>query len=151
MGLFYLEDLSVGQRFTSGDYRVDADQIKAFAEQFTNPYSATKAYVLSFSLSLNQELTGSGVRVQVVLPGATRTEIWERAGRDISTIPAEMLMGVDEMVDAALAGFDAGELVTLPALPDIADWEAFTAARLKLAPNLSRNQAAPRYKAPVFV
>ncbi len=120
-------------------------------EQFTNPYSATKAYVLSFSLSLNQELTGSGVRVQVVLPGATRTEIWERAGRDISTIPAEMLMGVDEMVDAALAGFDAGELVTLPALPDIADWEAFTAARLKLAPNLSRNQAAPRYKAPVFV
>ena len=34
MGLFYLEDLSVGQRFTSGDYRVDADQIKAFAEQF---------------------------------------------------------------------------------------------------------------------
>ena len=120
-------------------------------EQFTNPYSATKAYVLSFSLSLNQELTGSGVRVQAVLPGATRTEIWERAGRDISTIPAEMLMGVDEMVDAALAGFDTGELVTLPALPDVADWEAFTAARLKLAPNLSRDKAAPRYRTPILV
>ena len=120
-------------------------------EQFTNPYSATKAYVLSFSLSLNQELAGSGVRVHAVLPGATRTEIWERAGRDIATIPAEMLMGVDEMVDAALAGFDAGELVTLPALPEVADWEAFTAARLKLAPNLSRSQAAARYKAPALV
>lgn len=120
-------------------------------EQFTNPYSATKAYVLSFSLSLNQELEGSGVQVQAVLPGATRTEIWQRAGRDISTIPTEMLMDADEMVDAALAGFDAGELVTLPALPDVADWEAFTAARLKLAPNLSRDRAAARYKLPVAV
>ena len=52
-------------------------------EQFTNPYSATKAYVLSFSQSLNQELAGSGVRVQAVLPGATRTEIWERSGMSI--------------------------------------------------------------------
>jgi acyl dehydratase len=34
MNRFHLEDLSVGQRFTSGTFRVDADQIKAFAEQF---------------------------------------------------------------------------------------------------------------------
>jgi short-subunit dehydrogenase len=115
-------------------------------EQFTNPYSATKAYVLSFSQSLNQELSGSGVRVQAVLPGATRTEIWERAGRDIATIPAEMLMDVGEMVEAALAGLDQGELVTLPALPDPNDWAAFTAARLKLAPNLSRDRSAERYR-----
>ncbi len=120
-------------------------------EQFTNPYSATKAYVLSFSQSLNQELAGSGVRVQAVLPGATRTEIWERSGRAIETLPAEILMGVDELVDAALAGFDAGEPVTIAALPDMADWEAFTAARLKMAPNLSRNRAAPRYNVPVAV
>jgi len=115
-------------------------------EQFTNPYSATKAYVLSFTQSLNQELKDKGVRVQAVLPGATRTEIWERAGRDISTIPAEMLMGVDDMVDAALAGLDQGELVTLPSVPDAQDWADFTAARLKLAPNLSRNQSAARYR-----
>jgi len=118
-------------------------------EQFTNPYSATKAYVLSFTQSLNQELAGTGVRVQAVLPGATRTEIWERSGRAIETLPAEILMDVDELVDAALAGFDAGELVTLPALPDAAEFEAFTAARLKMAPNLSRNAAAARYKTPV--
>ena len=115
-------------------------------EQFTNPYSATKAYVLSFSQSLNQELAGSGVRVQAVLPGATRTEIWERAGRDISAIPAEILMDVDDMVDAALAGLDQGELVTLPSLPDAADWQAFTAARLKLGPNLSRDRSAARFR-----
>ena len=50
------------------------------------------------------------------------------------------------MVDAALAGFDRGELVTIPSLPDPADWAAFQAARLALAPNLSRNHAAERYR-----
>lgn len=120
-------------------------------EQFTNPYSATKAYVLNFTQSLAQELKGTGVRAQAVLPGATRTEIWERSGRDISTIPAEMLMGVDDLVDAALAGLDQGELVTLPSLPDVADWNAFTAARLKLAPNLSRDRSADRYRQPATV
>jgi hypothetical protein len=57
-----------------------------------------------------------------------------------------MLMGVDEMVDAALVGLDQGELVTLPSLPDPADWEAFTAARLKLGPNLSRDRSAARFR-----
>jgi hypothetical protein len=56
------------------------------------------------------------------------------------------VMEVDEMVDAAIAGFEQGELVTIPALPNAADWQALEAARLHLAPNLSRNSAAARYK-----
>ena len=66
---------------------------------------------------------------------------------DVNSLPAEMLMEVDEMVDAALAGLDMGELVTIPSLPDIADWDSFSAARMRLGPNLSRNTAAARYKA----
>ena len=58
-------------------------------------------------------------------------------------------MEVDEMVDAALAGLDQGELVTIPSLPDPAEFDALTAARLKLGPNLSRNRAADRYRATV--
>jgi uncharacterized protein len=50
------------------------------------------------------------------------------------------------MVDAALAGFDQGEIVTIPALPDVADWEAFEAARLNLIPKLSLSSAAERYR-----
>jgi hypothetical protein len=84
--------------------------------------------------------------VQAVLPGATRTEIWARAGIDIDQLPAEILMDAGEMVDAALAGLDRGEAVTIPALPDLAEWEHFTAARLAMGPNLSRSQAAPRYR-----
>jgi short-subunit dehydrogenase len=115
-------------------------------EMFPGVYPATKAFVLTLTQGLHTELGASGVRLQAVLPGATRTEIWERSGKDVNALPPEMVMEVDEMVDAALAGFDAGELVTIPALPDIADWQALEAARQKLGPNLSRNSAAERYK-----
>jgi uncharacterized protein len=109
-------------------------------------YSGSKAYVLNFTLSLKQELAGTNVKLQVVMPGATRTEIWERAKMDITKIPASMIMEVDEMVDAALAGFDQGEFATMPSLPDPADWDAFNKARLNLGPNLSHDKAAARYK-----
>ena len=49
------------------------------------------------------------------------------------------------MVDAALAGLDQGEFVTIPALPEIADLDDYEAARQKLMPNLSRSLPAARY------
>jgi uncharacterized protein len=109
-------------------------------------YCASKAYVLNLSLTLNTELSEAGVRVQAVLPGATRTEIWERAGIDVNKYPPEMIMDVGPMVDASLAGLDLGELVTIPPLPDAKDWEDLNAARLALRPNLSRSEPASRYK-----
>jgi uncharacterized protein len=115
-------------------------------ERFNATYCGSKAYVLNLSLTLNTELAESGVRIQAVLPGATKTEIWERAGIDPSGLPPEMVMDVEPMVDAALAGLDLGELVTIPSLPDVADWEKYNAARLALGPNLSRNTPAARYK-----
>lgn len=117
-------------------------------EQFEPIYLATKAYVLALSQAIQRELAPAGVRVQAVLPGATRTEIWERSGRKLEELPQEILMNVDDMVDAALAGLDMGETVTIPSLPDPADWQAFTQARLKLAPNLSRSRPADRYGVP---
>ena len=114
-------------------------------ETFNGVYSGTKAFVLNLTQSMHQELAAAGVQMQVVLPGATRTEIWSRAGTDISKFPPSMLMEVDEMVDAALVGFDRHELVTIPSLPDETDWHRFHAARLALAPNLSRDRAAARY------
>jgi short-subunit dehydrogenase len=116
-------------------------------ERFPGNYAATKAYVLALTQSLHAELGTSGVTFQAVLPGATRTEIWERTGMKADDLPPEMLMEVDEMVDAALAGLDLGELVTIVSLPDIADYNAYEASRQHLGPNLSRNHAADRYKA----
>lgn len=110
---------------------------------FTAVYPASKAYVLAFTEALQVELGTKGVRIQAVLPGITRTPIWDEA--QLANIPADMVMDVDDMVDAALVGFDAGEVVTIPALPDMADYDAYIAARAALRPNLSRARPAPRY------
>jgi short-subunit dehydrogenase len=115
-------------------------------ELFNGVYSGTKAYLLNLSLSLHKELGPKGVRVQAVLPGATRTEIWEKAGVDANHFPPGFVMEVDVMVDAALAGLDLGELVTIPPLPNMADFETFNNARLALGPNLSKDRAADRYQ-----
>jgi len=123
-----------------------ASVVALFPERFNATYSASKAYVLSLTQSLNTELEGTGVKVQAVLPGVTRTEIWDRSGFDASGIPAEMVMEAGEMVDAALSGLDQGELVTIPSLPDAGEWQAFVAARHVMAPNLSHSSAASRYK-----
>jgi uncharacterized protein len=112
-------------------------------------YAATKSYLLTYTQSLLKEVGDRGVRVQVVLPGVVRTDIWERSGSDINAIPAHMVMEVDELVDAALAGYDLGETVTIPSLPDVEDWNRYNTARLLLAPDLSRDVAADRYKSDI--
>ena len=116
--------------------------------EFKSPvYGATKAFVTYLTQGLREEFGASKVVLQAVLPGATRTEIWERAGKDVNELDPNSVMDVDDLVDAALSGLDQGELVTIPSLPDAADWNAFNAARLNLAPNLSRRYPADRFKA----
>jgi short-subunit dehydrogenase len=108
-------------------------------------YGATKAFVLFLSQGLHLELSPKGVYVQAVLPSATRTQIWERSGRDVNTLPAAMETG--ELVDAALVGFDRRETVTIPPLPDAGQWSALEAARQAMLPNFMQAHAADRYRA----
>jgi len=114
-------------------------------EALNGVYGGSKAFVLAFSLSLNHELGSKGVRVQAVLPGATATDLWDKAGRPLHELPAAIVMSVDDMVDAALAGLDQGEVVTIPALRDKADWDKFEAARRAMFGKLSSAVPAPRY------
>jgi short-subunit dehydrogenase len=86
------------------------------ARQAQRQLPRTKGHLLKLSLRLQQEVAGKGVRVQVVLPGATRTAIWEKAGTDIASLPPNIVMDVDDMVDAALVRLDRGEGVTVPSL-----------------------------------
>jgi len=116
-------------------------------ELLNGVYGGTKAFVIAFSRSLHKEFAEKNIRVQVVLPGATATDFWDTAGTPLQQVPQEMVMNADEMVDAALAGFDQGEFITIPSLPDLADWEAYEAARQKLIPNLSLGSPAARYRA----
>jgi short-subunit dehydrogenase len=108
-------------------------------------YGATKAFVLFLSQGLSLELSPKGVYVQAVLPAATRTEIWERAGIDINTLPE--VMDVNELVDAALVGFDRRETVTIPPLHVATRWDTLEASRQALLADIRQAQAAERYRA----
>jgi short-subunit dehydrogenase len=115
-------------------------------EALDGVYSGSKAFILNLSLSLAEKVRGSGVHVQAVLPGATRTEIWERSGKDVDALLPGKVMDVDDLVDAALVGLDKGETVTIPPLADETQWTAYNNARLALGPNLSSKDVAPRYR-----
>src|SRR5262249_49068798 len=114
-------------------------------ELLNGVYGGTKAFVLAFSQSLQHELTNTGVKVQVVLPGATATNFWNVAGTPVDHLPQGIVMSTEDMVDAALAGFDQGEFVTIPALQDAGQWESYEAMRQALMPNLSLAEPAARY------
>lgn len=117
-------------------------------EMFDGTYSATKAFVLNLSQGLAKEVADKGIRVQAVLPGATRTEIWARSGKDVDSFPPDWVMEAGDLVDAALVGFDRGETVTIPPLADEGQWQAMQEARLAMASTLSRREVAPRYCQP---
>jgi len=114
-------------------------------ETLNGVYGGSKAYVLAFSQSLQHELAGKGVRVQAVLPGATATEFWDIAGLPVHKLPAAIVMTAENMVDAALAGLDLGEIVTIPALPEQAEWDTYEAARRAMSGRLSSITPAARY------
>lgn len=122
-----------------------ASAVALAPDMLNGAYNGSKAYVLNFTQSMQNELAGKGVQVQAVLPGAVGTEFWARGGLPVEHLPKDIVMSVDAAVDAALAGLDQGELVTIPSLPDIENWHAFVAARKLLRPNLSRAQPAARY------
>ena len=125
---------------------INIASVVALAPDLLNgTYSGTKAYVVNFTQALKNEVESAGVIVQAVLPGATATPFWEKAGRPVEDLPSEIVMTAEDMVDASLAGLDQHELITIPSLPDIADWETYEAARKALGPNLSRQKPAARY------
>ena len=107
-------------------------------------YGATKAFVLFLSQGLSLELSPQGVYVQAVLPAATRTEIWDRAGIDINTL--NEIMEVGDLVDAALVGFDRREPVTIPPLQEAERWDVLQTARQGLLSQLKQSVVAQRYQ-----
>jgi uncharacterized protein len=125
---------------------INIASIVAIAPELLNGvYGGTKAFVLAFHQSLARELAGKGIRVQTVLPGATATEFWDIAGKPVHQLPAHIVMSSSDLVDAALAGLDLGEEVTIPSLADKTEWDRYEAARLAMSSKLSSAIAAPRY------
>jgi short-subunit dehydrogenase len=108
-------------------------------------YSGTKAYVLSFSRGLQAELAQTNVKVQIVLPAATATEIWDSAGLPLSSLDVNKVMSAENLVDSALAGYAKGEIITWPSVGDEKLWEKFDAARAELFDASQTGKPAARY------
>jgi short-subunit dehydrogenase len=115
-------------------------------ETLNGVYGGSKAFVVAFSQNLRHELAGTGVRVQVVLPGATATEFWAIAGRPVEQLPSAIVMRSEDLVDAALAGLDRGEFATIPSLQDGKLFDAYEAARQAMIGKLSNATPASRYR-----
>ncbi len=71
-------------------------------------YGATKAFLLHWSLALNEELRGSGLRALAVCPGPTATNFGQRAGMRIGSVPDSLSMTCDAVVGAAFRALAAG-------------------------------------------
>ncbi|SDP14898.1 SDR family oxidoreductase [Phyllobacterium sp. OV277] len=111
----------------------------------SSAYSGTKGYVLNFTRGLQDEVAGTGVRVQLVLPAATATDIWDLSGVPLTQLEPGTVMDAEECVDAALAGLDQGELITMPSLEDVQVLKDYEEARLKLMAASRTSKSASRY------
>jgi short-subunit dehydrogenase len=121
-----------------------ASVLALHALPISSVYSGTKAYVLNFSRGLQQELAETGVKVQVVLPAATATELWDISGVPLAALTEGTVMTTEHLVDASLAGFDQGESVTMPSVADAGLWDRYDAARIELFGSTQTSKPAPR-------
>jgi hypothetical protein len=86
-----------------------------------------------------------GAAWSALLPGTTATDFWDIAGVPVHRLPAAIVRTADDVVDAALAGLDQGEVVTIRSLADKADWDRYEATRRATSGKLSSVVPAPRY------
>ncbi|GHA20716.1 SDR family oxidoreductase [Arenicella chitinivorans] len=108
-------------------------------------YSGTKNYILNFTRSVAMEFEDTDIRIQVVMPGPVRTEFFSSQGMSDSVFPDEYYITADQLVDAALAGLEQGEIVTNPTMEDPKIWEDMERARANYFASVSSGKVASRY------
>ncbi len=81
-------------------------------------YPASKSWVLAFSEAVGRSarVRRAGVRIMALLPGFTPTELHERSGIDLTSLPRWMWLDTDRVVDAALRDLERGRNVSVPSV-----------------------------------
>jgi uncharacterized protein len=111
-------------------------------------YAGAKAYMLAFTQALAGEVKGTGVQVQVCLPGRVDTEFHKLQGMDTSALPPPMT--APDVVAASLAALDRGEVVCIPALADASLFEGLTETQVRVfRAAVMQTALAERYRSPV--
>jgi len=80
------------------------------------------------------------------MPGPVRTEFFSSQGVSESIFPRESYLAPEQLVDAALAGLDAGESVTIPSMLDEQAWTALEVARTEFVKAMMSGNVAVRYR-----
>lgn len=106
-------------------------------------YAGAKAFMVTFTQALAGELSGTGVRVQVCLPGLVATEFHTVQGMDLSKIPR---MTADDVVTASLTAFAQGEVTCIPGLEDVSLLEHLTEMQRGVLRSANTPALARRYQ-----
>jgi len=107
----------------------------------TSAYSATKAFVLSFTRGLQAEHADSTVKIQLVAPAGTATEGW-----DSSNVDSSIIMSAEDCVAASLKSLDMGEEVALPSVENLALLTSYIEASTALMGSAQTGTPASRYR-----
>lgn len=77
-------------------------------------YYATKAYVLSFTEALSEEINNPDIKITCLAPGPVRTEFGSKSDLDDSLLFKLSLMDAEPVVKAGYEGFRKGKVIVLP-------------------------------------
>jgi hypothetical protein len=92
-------------------------------------YSATKAFVRSFTEALHEEVLSSGVHVTALCPGFTRTAFQSRAGMEAGNVPGMLWAEPGTVAEAGLSALERNQAVCVPGFMN-----KFGAASVRFAP-----------------
>lgn len=116
--LVHLTRLFLPEMLKRGEGRIlNVASTAAFAPgPLMSVYYATKAFVLSFSQALSNELKGSGVTVTALCPGPTKTDFGKRAGTDRTRLFTQQAMNPEPVALAGYRGMMEGKMMVIPGL-----------------------------------
>ncbi|MEH6516408.1 MAG: SDR family NAD(P)-dependent oxidoreductase [Halioglobus sp.] len=101
-----------------GGYIINVASIAGFLpSKDTAVYGATKAFLISFSSSLQQEVAKQGTKIQCLCPGFTHTDLHDldaRAGFDKARVPQELWMDTNAVVRESLLGLSRESVLLIP-------------------------------------
>jgi short-subunit dehydrogenase len=98
---------------------INVSSVASFqAGPFNATYSATKAFVTSFTEALSEELRHTGVRAMALCPGFTRTEFQDTANAEAAAVPALLWQDPKAVVDTAMRDLRRGSTLSVPGLPN---------------------------------
>lgn len=93
---------------------INVSSVAAFSPFSGAMYSSTKSFLAMFSVNLQNELHGKGIKIQALCPGLTHTEFHQVAGINKEAIPGLLWMKADRVVRISLRSLGGNKVIVIP-------------------------------------